>query len=805
MKERIYLNNQWQFYKKFDEKITANTFNGPHEEVRIPHSVAVTPFNNFNEDIFEGTYGYRKVFATTPQMKGKKVLLTFEGAAHNVTVFLNGKIVAEHKCAYTSFTVDISKFLSVQGKNNVLAVKLEINSELPIPPFGGSVDFLPYGGIYRDVYIDLKNDIYITDVFVRTAKNHFTSTISLNSALNTEGWIIQQNIVQELSETKKSSGEIITGISNDKVHTSIVAQPVKLWTLEKPVLYLVTTELFDSKGKLVDSVVTRFGFRDLELNSKGFYLNGIKTKLRGLHREQSYPYVGYAMPERLQKKDADILKYQLGCNMVSVSHTPASESFLDRCDEIGLLVYEEIPGDKFLGGDQWKEQCIQNLNEMILQHRNHPSIFMWGTRVSDTVDCDDFYTRTNSIGKKLDPGRFTCGNRSIKKSNLIEDVYAFDDYTYSKLKPVLNRKSVFAENQLKLEDKAFFTGGFAGLSFPVKNTDNEERRTEQAVLHADIINAIAGDDSSIGGSGFTAFDYNTHREFGASDHICYHGVMDMFRNPKLAAFMYKSQGEYSDSGDVLEITSSLDLGERNGGLREPVYILTNCDSVKMFMNNIFIKVFSKEDSPYKYIPHGPILIDDYIGTRLMNEDHIPAEKADAVKKLLALLERKDIKDFNFKEKISLVKLHLLGIITKKKLLELYQKYYVQWRKNAATYRFEGCRDGKVVKTVIKTPCTTARVLAHTDSTELFEGNTYDVQEIHIEARDENNNLLSYYQEAVSLKSSGSIEILGPKVISLKGGMAATYVKTNGKVGRGSLVITDCFGNDQQIDFSVKQK
>ena len=96
-------------------------------------------------------------------------------------------------------------------------------------------------------------------------------------------------------------------------------------------------------------------------------------------------------------------------------------------------------------------------------------------------------------------------------------------------------------------------------------------------------------------------------------------------------------------------------------------------------------------------------------------------------------------------------------------------------------------------------------MAHTDSTELFEGNTYDVQEIHIEARDENNNLLSYYQEAVSLKSSGSIEILGPKVISLKGGMAATYVKTNGKVGKGSLVITDCFGNDQQIDFSVKQK
>lgn len=128
----------------------------------------------------------------------------------------------------------------------------------------------------------------------------------------------------------------------------------------------------------MDQVTVRFGFREAEFQPDGFYLNGRKIKLLGLNRHQSYPYVGYAMPKRAQRRDADVLKEELGLNMVRTSHYPQSRHFLDRCDEIGLLVFEEIPGWQHIGGEAWKEQAVRDVEDMIVRDRNHPSIVIWG-------------------------------------------------------------------------------------------------------------------------------------------------------------------------------------------------------------------------------------------------------------------------------------------------------------------------------------------------------------------------------------------------------------------------------------------
>ena len=109
-------------------------------------------------------------------------------------------------------------------------------------------------------------------------------------------------------------------------------------------------------------------------------------------------------------------------------------------------------------------------------------------------------------------------------------------------------------------------------------------------------------------------DYNTHKDFGSGDRVCYHGVTDMFRNFKLAAYVYASQNK--DIDPVLEISSSMDIGEHPAGNRGEIYILTNCDSVKMYKDDIFIKEYTKDDSTYKNMIAPPILIDDFIGDQM---------------------------------------------------------------------------------------------------------------------------------------------------------------------------------------------
>lgn len=159
-------------------------------------------------------------------------------------------------------------------------------------------------------------------------------------------------------------------------------------------------------------------------------MNGRKIKLLGLNRHQSYPYVGYAMPKRAQRRDADVLKEELGLNMVRTSHYPQSRHFLDRCDEIGLLVFEEIPGWQHIGGEAWKEQAVRDVEDMIIRDRNHPSIVIWGVRINESQDDHDLYTRTNELARKLDPTRATGGVRYIVGSELLEDVYTINDFVH---------------------------------------------------------------------------------------------------------------------------------------------------------------------------------------------------------------------------------------------------------------------------------------------------------------------------------------------------------------------------------------
>ncbi len=808
---KIYLNDDWKFSADFESTMIQADYTGSLETVRLPHTVCETPFNAFSTSVYQKKALYRRTFTTESDWQGKTILLTVEGAAHKSEVYLNGKLLATHTCGYTAFTVDITDALSKAGEQNVLALCVDSHESLNQPPFGFVIDYMTYGGIYRDVYLEVRNPLYIQDVCVRTESTvRLKSEVTLSEPSPDKRSVGAYTVEQELVYAPGAPCTGEEGVVYAQTRTpatsgarlSIPADPrgVELWSLAKPYLYTLITRLCDSTGAVVDEVRTRIGFRDLRYDASGFFLNGEQIKIRGLNRHQSWPYVGYAMPKNMQREDADILKYELGVNEVRTSHYPQSQHFIDRCDEIGLLVFTELPGWQHIGDAAWKDCAVQNVRDMVKQYRNHPSIFLWGVRINESLDDDELYTRTNEAAHELDPTRPTGGVRFLQKSHLLEDVYTFNDFScYGPNAGCLPKKKVTKTN------KGYLISEYNGHMFPTKSFDNETHRKEHALRHAKVLDAVAARNEISGSNGWCMADYNTHKDFGSGDYICYHGVLDMFRNPKLAAAVYKSQQRADIVGDVLAVSSSMDIGEHPGGARGDVYIITNADSVKMYVNDIFIKEYTQAQSPFKHLQHGPILIDDYIGHRLVDEDGIREKHLAPMKAMLFALQKYGVDKLPLRYVLKGLGLWLRRVTNPARLRELYGKYIGNWGGEAVRYTFEAYRDGKLVQTVVKAAAENVTLHLSARRQTLVEETGYDVASVMLTARDEHGNVQPYCQEAVSLRAEGAIALIGPQAVSLKGGMAGCYVKSTGRAGSGDLVITDWQGNLHRLHFTIEKK
>ena len=797
MKQRMNLNNNWQFSEQYSDKfLDINWQDESIKEIRIPHTCKETPFHYFDESIYQMICGYRRTVFIEEEWKNQTLLLTFEGAAHIAEVFVNGVKIGEHRNGYTAFTLDISKFVRY-GAENSIAVRLNTREDNNVPPFGYVVDYMTYGGIYRDVYLDIRPMVYIQDVFAKSHLLHETenedgepwdiSDVRMTTKLtihgNANGLQIRQYLndlqIKEEHQTIEPFKEIENNASEMRISNYTLAGQ-KVWDVEHPYLYTLTTQLIKEE-QVVDEVKTTVGFRKSQFRQDGYYLNGRKLKIRGLNRHQSYPYVGYAMPQSMQEFDAEILKNELGVNAVRTSHYPQSHYFLDACDRLGLLVFTEIPGWQHIGNEEWKNQAVFNVEEMVLQYRNHTSIILWGVRINESQDDDEFYIRTNEAAHRLDDTRPTGGVRAHKNSHLFEDVYTYNDFVHDGMTKGCEKKKSVTSNQ----KKPYLVSEYNGHMFPTKNFDCEEHRVEHAIRHANVLDAVAKETDICGSFGWCMFDYNTHKDFGSGDRICYHGVMDMFRNPKYAAAVYESQ---SEDHDVLEVATSMDIGEHPGCNRGNTYLFTNADSVRMYKNDVFIKEFDVRQSKYPYLEHGPILIDDFVGEQLGENENFTPKQAKMVSQALNAVARGGMSHLPLSIKWMAVKLVLFYRMKPQQAMGLYGKYVGDWGGSVTAYRFEAIRDNQVVKTVCKEPMKQYHLSAWADHTHLKEGISYDVSAVRIRAVDENENVLNYYNEPVHFEVEGPIEIIGPDIVGFSGGMTGTYIKTTGAAGRGVLRI-----------------
>ncbi len=587
-------NRDWRYHPSKVEGAQAADFNdGAFEQIVIPHTNVKLPWHNFDDKTYEFVSTYRRRFKTPPEAQGRRVFVDFEGAMTASTVWINGVSLGEYKGGFTPFSFELTPHLNASG-DNVLVVQLDSTERNDIPPFGYQIDYLTFGGIYREVSLRIVPATYIDNIFA-----HARDVLSGKPALDVDCFLAgapssslsieielrdgDRTVAKTSRAVTHTNAEDPNASANPTTSAPVYSSPetktdparqtiplegldnIKLWDLDTPHLYTVQVRLLES-GRVVDEDARRIGFREAVFTPGGFSLNGKIIKLRGLDRHQTFPFVGQAMPARVQRKDARILREDLHCNIVRTSHYPQSRHFLDCCDEIGLLVLEEIPGWQHIGNEPWKQISIDNVGRMIRRDWNHPSIVLWGVRINESHDDHDFYTRTNALAHLLDPTRQTGGIRYLYDSEFLEDVFTMNDFGFPLRKPNHPR---------------YLNTEFVGHTYPTKTTDDDERQREHTLRHARIHNQLASDPQYAGGIGWCAFDYNTHSDFGAGDRICYHGVIDIFREPKPAAGFYKSQCD-PEKEIVLEPAFHWANSDESTQFTQAV-ICSNCDHLKLFV------------------------------------------------------------------------------------------------------------------------------------------------------------------------------------------------------------------------------
>ena len=781
----ICLNNSWQYTPEWSEDFPSGK--GKSVPVRIPHTVSDLPLHYADPLSYQKISGYRRILPITPDMKGKRIFVQFDGAAHIATVYCNGTEIGKHGSGYTAFRFELTDYI-LWGSDNLLSVKLDSTENPAVPPFGYVIDYLTYGGIYRDVWMDVRSSSYIQDVWVHTPTVHQAVVCLELEEANPE----MEICIRILDSSRK---EIATQLApSGSKSVCINAEAAIPWNVHSGVLYTAVVELIH-EGKVIDAVEKTFGFRTISIDENNIQINGKNIFLRGLNRHQCFPYIGYAASASLQREDARILDEELGVNTVRTSHYPQSQAFIDECDRRGILVITEIPGWQHVSSDEeWRHQCIMNVEEMVRQYRSHPSILLWGVRVNESQDDDSLYTETNKIAHELDPSRPTTGIRFIEKSSLLEDVYAYNDFSHNGTNPGAKpKKEVMSETGHPL-----IISEANGHMFPTKSFDSWSKRQEQALRHAEVLSCAFKDGTHAGVIQWCMFDYPTHKDFGSGDRICYHGVMDSFRNPKPAAYVYASQ---SDRRPVLEIGSSMDIGDYPVSQIGSVYAFTNAEAIDLYKNDAFVKRFvPKTDTG---LSHPPVAIDDTIGDLLESEEGMNPRQASLIRDCLLAAGKYGMPNLPIRYKLKLLWIMLRYHMKFEDGYQLYGKYIGNWGDKATVWRFDAVNGDKVISSVTKSPAQHLHLEAVPSSTELLEGDSYDMASVRLRVRDENGNIASYAQLPVSFAVEGPIEIAGPSLSTLEGGMGGLYIRTTGLSGSASLTVSSSETAPITIQFIIR--
>ncbi|MEM6841324.1 MAG: sugar-binding domain-containing protein [Bacteroidota bacterium] len=564
-RQKININQDWKFSlgEQSSEVNTKGFDDSGWAQINVPHTfeLASLDLNGSQDDPYQETFQrnigwYRKKLNISVQ-KRQKVFLEFEGAHQVTSLWVNGEYVGKHDVGgYTPFHFDVTSF--VKPGENTIALKVDNTLNPEIPPEGDQYDYIKFSGLYRDVYLVTTDELYVpfaweekeSGVFITTptvtpenATIHIRTTVRNASEEEKECKLLTRIIDQQgqVVARMESSQMILPQSAHTFSQITGITENLQLWSPVHPYLYRVNTLVMNG-DEAVDQVENPLGIRKIELiDGEGLRLNGEPLELIGANRHQAYPFVGDAVPNSLHWKDAYQFK-QAGFNVVRLAHYPHDNSFLEACDELGLLVYEEPPTWIGIGNEVWFDRLEEATRRMIRNHRNHPSVFTWGAAINHRGPVE----RLHYAAKEEDPTRPTSSNGSPwtgPRSSGICDIYAPMDYQDM---PITDRE----------------------LSFLCEHGSSANAIRNQVEVSRSKVSP-----NRIGVAVWTAHDYQT---FKPRDLFASRRIFSFYRVPNPVFYWYQSELLPEPMVYIADLRASSSPRE--------VIVFSNCQEVALYNN-----------------------------------------------------------------------------------------------------------------------------------------------------------------------------------------------------------------------------
>ncbi|MGB7843035.1 MAG: glycoside hydrolase family 2 TIM barrel-domain containing protein [Salinimicrobium sp.] len=596
--------SDWQFQR------LQNPLPSPQEweNVFLPHSVKIEPLI-VNEQ-WQGKSLYRKTFYVN-KTSAEKWFFQFEGVMQESRVKINDSLVKIHKGGYLPFTVEATPYLKNNRQNSIeVAVENVDNATIPPGKPLEDLDFNYYGGIYRNVYLVKTGSTYITNAVNANQVNsggmllHFEEVDSLKASGTLKTHVQNDaDVVREIKvratltseKGKKSSWfskayQIAPGTAHSFVQSINVENP-NLWSPSNPKLYWLKVELLEDEH-VIDQREIRTGIRSIRLTEDAFYLNGKKIYLNGTNRHQEYPYVGYALSDEANYRDAYQIK-QAGFNFIRLSHYPQTPAFYEACDELGILLMDCLPGWQFFGGEEFQSNALQDIREMARRDRNHPSVVFWENSLNESGMTPEFIEKANEVLKEELPydDTYSAGWIDHPAYDLFTPARQHSkppDYWNKYDKP--NRPILIAEYgdwEYYAQNAGFNQTSFADLQEEERSSRQlraagEKRLLQQAFNFQEATNSNLKGAQTIGMANWLMFDYNR----GYSNDLEASGIADIFRIPKFSYYFYKSQKDPFE--DTFSEPMVFIAGYWQSTSSKEVTIFSNTEEVALYLNDKLI-------------------------------------------------------------------------------------------------------------------------------------------------------------------------------------------------------------------------
>ncbi len=563
--------------------------------------------------MYTGPAWYRTEFTIEEQHKGKRVFIEFEAVSLEARVWVNGRDVGRHQGGYTAFSFDITDQIKF-GTSNVLAVRADNSNNPKIAPwmknekqaFPFSFDYAIYGGIYRDVWISVTDPVKIEKVF-NTPLTGGQAPTSLTVETRVKNYSKKSKDVELVTEILDPQHKSVSRLTSKKTipagGTAAFTQyesamgDVQYWDVKHPNIYTVhSTISYD--GKAVDDYESVFGVRYFTYaNNQAFSLNGKKFLLRGINRHQDMEGLGYALPNEQHRADARIMK-DAGFNFVRHAHYPCDPEFTKACDELGMMLWLEIPLTGSTSDDPaFLENCRTQLTEMIEQHYNNPSVVVWGignesdrSGASEAVS-NAVFSALVKTAKAADQTRPVTGCNFVYESNQkIVDVYSPQDWSgwysgsVSEYKPAsiigeygadihvtnhTEQKFRIDSNYTAAQKPGFWSQEYGALIHEYKVSLGESRADEFP-----------------GHCVWVAFDFASPRADRISNPLPFMNQKGLLLHDhttkKDAYFFYQSTYRTADEYPMVHIVSHSWTDRWTQPAKKDVWVYSNCDSVELF-------------------------------------------------------------------------------------------------------------------------------------------------------------------------------------------------------------------------------